>query len=226
MPSIHLYLQRDVREVTHHMGPSAIANTCEVIGRSTWLVFVTNKRYMLFLCPRRRGGGIKWYCSPSVCLSVPWCSCHRHAGALGYRHTGCLQLSHVRTADPSADWYRSTASQTDIAGGHISSRHPWDNNLLHRAVWHSRRDVAHKKIKEVFYKAIKMRKDSGEHEDDMLQTLIDTPYKWVVLTCLCLIVMLLGLLIYWLIRWLIEYPLIHWLMTGAVVWWQVKLPDS
>jgi len=41
----------------------------------------------------------------------------------------------------------------------------------------SRRDVAHKKIKEVFYKAIKMRKDSGEHEDDMLQTLIDTPYK-------------------------------------------------
>jgi len=29
----------------------------------------------------------------------------------------------------------------------------------------------------VFYKAIKMRKDSGEREDDMLQTLIDTPYK-------------------------------------------------
>ena len=44
----------------------------------------------------------------SVRLSVPWRSC------LGYRHAGCLQLSHrptrdVRTADPSADGRRSAA---------------------------------------------------------------------------------------------------------------------
>jgi len=39
---------------------------------------------------------------PSVCLSVPWLSCPRRAAAVGYRHAGCLHLSHVRTADPSA----------------------------------------------------------------------------------------------------------------------------
>ena len=43
----------------------------------------------------------------------------------------------------------------------------------------SRRDAAHLKIKQVFYKAIKMRKESGEREDDMLQTLIETTYKSV-----------------------------------------------
>jgi len=38
-----------------------------------------------FLCLHTRGHlGIVW----SVCLSVPWRSC------LGYRHAGCLQLSH------------------------------------------------------------------------------------------------------------------------------------
>ena len=55
---------------------------------------------------------------PSVCLSV--CLSHR-AAALGYRHAGCLQLSHVWTADPSADGRRSAASRTAIGGG-ISSR--------------------------------------------------------------------------------------------------------
>ena len=34
--------------------------------------------------------------SPSVCLS-------HGAAAVDYRHAGCLQLSHVRTVDPSAD---------------------------------------------------------------------------------------------------------------------------
>ena len=43
----------------------------------------------------------------SVCLSQP-----RRAASLGYRHAGCLQLSHVRTADPSADGCRSAASRT------------------------------------------------------------------------------------------------------------------
>lgn len=40
-----------------------------------------------------------------------------------------------------------------------------------------RRDEAHMKIKEIFYDAIKLRRESGVREDDMLQTLIDTPYK-------------------------------------------------
>jgi len=35
-------------------------------------------------------GGILKQRDPSVCLSVPWRSC------LGYRHAGCLQLSHRR----------------------------------------------------------------------------------------------------------------------------------
>jgi len=42
---------------------------------------------------------------------------YRRAAALGYRHAGCLQLGHVRTADPSADGRRSAASRTAISGG-------------------------------------------------------------------------------------------------------------
>ena len=42
--------------------------------------------------------------------------CHG-AADLGYRHTGCLQLSYVQTADPSADGHRSAVSQTAIGGG-------------------------------------------------------------------------------------------------------------
>ena len=52
----------------------------------------------------------------SVPLSVPWRSCPRRAAALGYRHAGCLQLSHELTADPSADGRRSAASRTAIGG--------------------------------------------------------------------------------------------------------------
>jgi len=42
------------------------------------------------------------------------------------------------------------------------------------------------KIKEIFYDAIKLRRESGVREDDMLQTLIDTPYKLdvaIILKC-------------------------------------------
>ncbi|XP_071497209.1 lanosterol 14-alpha demethylase-like [Diadema antillarum] len=39
-----------------------------------------------------------------------------------------------------------------------------------------KRDRAHKKIKEIFYKAIAKRRETGV-EDDMLQTLIDSRYK-------------------------------------------------
>jgi len=32
-------------------------------------------------------------------------------------------------------------------------------------------------VKQMFYEVIKLRKESGTREEDMLQTLIDTPYK-------------------------------------------------
>jgi len=51
---------------------------------------------------------------PSVCPSP------RQAPALGYRHAGCLQLSHVRTADGR----RFAASRTAIGGRHIVSPPP------------------------------------------------------------------------------------------------------
>ena len=55
-------------------------------------------------------------CLP-LCLSQPRCTT-----ALGCRHTGCLQLSHVQTADPSADGHRSAVSRTAFGEGGISSR--------------------------------------------------------------------------------------------------------
>ena len=66
----------------------------------------------------------------SLRLSVPLRSCPRRAAALGYRHAGCLQLSHVWTADPSADGRRSAASRTAIGGGHIVSPPPQGDTLL------------------------------------------------------------------------------------------------
>uniref|UniRef100_K7GHT6 Lanosterol 14-alpha demethylase n=1 Tax=Pelodiscus sinensis TaxID=13735 RepID=K7GHT6_PELSI len=40
-----------------------------------------------------------------------------------------------------------------------------------------RRDRAHREIKNIFYKVIQKRRQSGEREDDMLQTLMDVTYK-------------------------------------------------
>ena len=42
-----------------------------------------------------------------------------------------------------------------------------------------RRDAAHKEMKQIFYDAITKRRQSGEKGEDMLQTLLDTPYKYV-----------------------------------------------
>jgi len=55
----------------------------------------------------------------AICPSV--CPSHRHAG--------CLQLSHVRTADSSADGRRSAENRTAIGGG-ISSRRPRGDNCF------------------------------------------------------------------------------------------------
>jgi len=55
----------------------------------------TRKKHLLyFYYASAIGWGIKRYRDPSVCPSP------RRTAAVGYRHAGCLQLSHVRTADP------------------------------------------------------------------------------------------------------------------------------
>ena len=62
----------------------------------------------------------------SIRLSVPWCSC------LGYRHTGCLQLSHHQSPEMSGLWTHPPTDVdplrflggTAIGGGGISSRCP------------------------------------------------------------------------------------------------------
>ena len=69
------------------------------------------------LHPRCMGGGLSNTASRPP---VSWRSWPRRAVTLGYRQACCLQLSHVRTADPSADARRSAASRTAIGGG-ISS---------------------------------------------------------------------------------------------------------
>ena len=86
---------------------------------------------IILLCSRRR---VRAFSDTAIRpsfdrLSVPWRSCPRSAAALGYRHAGCLQLSRVRTAYPSAGGRRSAASRTAIGGG-ISSRRPRGDNLL------------------------------------------------------------------------------------------------
>ena len=40
-----------------------------------------------------------------------------------------------------------------------------------------KRDAAHLEMKKIFYKAISERRASGVKGNDVLQTLIDTPYK-------------------------------------------------
>jgi len=86
--------------------------------------FVCHKIRDWYYARRRRRGALSdTAIRPSVCPSA------RRAAALGYRHTGCLQLSHVRTADPSADGRRSAANRNAIGGG-ISSGRPRGDNLL------------------------------------------------------------------------------------------------
>ena len=72
--------------------------------------------------------GIERYRDPSVCLS-------HGAAALGYRHAGCLQLSHRRPAEmcglpeSSEGGRRSAVSRTGVGGGgHIVSPPPRDDN--------------------------------------------------------------------------------------------------
>jgi len=76
-------------------------------------------------------GSIKRYRDPSVCLS----KCYRRAAAVGYRYAGCLQLSHMRTADPSADGHRSAASRTAMGGGISSHGYNIARLVAHAGCW-------------------------------------------------------------------------------------------
>lgn len=40
-----------------------------------------------------------------------------------------------------------------------------------------KRDRAHREIKNIFFKVIQKRRQSGENTDDILQTLVDATYK-------------------------------------------------
>ena len=75
------------------------------------IILVTNNTIFhcpvshVLVCPRPRGGGIKRYRDPSICLS------HGAAVCLDYRHAGCLQLSHRRPPGMCGLW---TRPRTDV----------------------------------------------------------------------------------------------------------------
>jgi len=121
---------------TRTVSARPVLNACIRSARSNWSVRQLQFSSVEFMCceqalvpndccyyvpPPPYEGDTKRYSDPSVCLPV--CLSHS-AAAVGYRHIGCLQLSSVRTADPSADGRRSAASQTAIGGGHIVSPPP------------------------------------------------------------------------------------------------------
>jgi len=93
-------VRRERRFVLRFRSVSGTICCSPVAGRMAAMYWVMQPAVMP---PAVGGRGIKRYRVPSVRLSVPWHSCRRRAAALGYWHAGCLQLSHVQTADPSAD---------------------------------------------------------------------------------------------------------------------------
>jgi len=84
-------------------------HTCKILFKNSQLLGKYCQKTLegKFLRPPAVGG-IKQYRDPSVRLSqLQARSCP------SYRHAGCLQLSHVRTADPTADGRRSAASRVN-----------------------------------------------------------------------------------------------------------------
>jgi len=91
-------------------------------GCSLWLpVYCSN----LLSCPRFRGAFWNSAIRPSICPIV-------QLPCLGYRHAGCLQLSHRQPPEMCGLWTRlwtdvdppQFLDQTAIGGG-ILSRRPW-----------------------------------------------------------------------------------------------------
>ena len=85
-------------------------------SRLHYTIYFSSPRIII---PPAIGGALT---DTAICLSV--CPSPRHAAAVGYKHAGCLQLSHVQTAHPFADRCRSAANRTAISGGHIVSPPP------------------------------------------------------------------------------------------------------
>ena len=122
--------------MTPQLVDHAHTDSCAVIGcylmqlRRKMNMFISGRSHCEQRLPLRRRPSVVRrdiiiIYAPSVqrsSVSVPVCMSNG-AAALGYRHAGCLQLSHVRTADASADGHRSAASRSAIGGG-ILSRPP------------------------------------------------------------------------------------------------------
>ena len=68
------------------INPKELENYANVRDCSHRCQFVSDWPGFYALCPI----GALWNSNSAICLSVPWHGC------LGYRHTGCLQLSHRR----------------------------------------------------------------------------------------------------------------------------------
>jgi len=83
---------------------------CLIFAHPSLGISINRSCSQIIMHPRRSRSLSDTAIRPSVCPSP------RRAAALGYRRAGCLQLSHVRTADPSADGRRSAASRTAISG--------------------------------------------------------------------------------------------------------------
>ena len=96
---------------------------CLIFAHPSLGISINRNCSQVIMHPRRSRSLNDTAIRPSVCPSP------RRTAALGYRRAGCLQLSHVRTADPSADGRRSAASRIAISGRQ-SSRRPRDDNLL------------------------------------------------------------------------------------------------
>jgi len=114
---------RAVAGGTHCSAPESAVKSFEIEQKrnsSSFILlvctlFYTVRYVWLVIMSRRRG---RTLCDTAIRPSVPWRNCRRRSATLGYRHSGCLQLSHVRTADPSADGRRSAASRTAFGGAY------------------------------------------------------------------------------------------------------------
>jgi len=90
----HSFLLWDRRSagVSHWESPVLWLRRAPSLPESTSQVAMSH--FVDYSYPRHRGTLSDTAIHSSVCLSVPWRSCPRRAVALGYRHAGCLQLSH------------------------------------------------------------------------------------------------------------------------------------
>ena len=104
---------------------------CLIFAHPSLGISINRNCSQIIMHPRRSRSLSDTAIRQSVCPSP------RRTAALGYRRAGCLQLSHVRTADPSADGQIRRESNCHQRGGQ-SSRRPRGDNLLVLRPWHVR----------------------------------------------------------------------------------------